>query len=56
MLTRTLGSNSAAEGLFMFIARQRDGGSGVLLLTLATLRRTAVGLVSLRLACPAAVL
>ncbi len=38
----------------MFIARQGDGGSGVLLLTLATLRRTAVGLGSLRLACPVA--
>ena len=25
MLTRTLGSNSAAEGLFMFVARQGDG-------------------------------
>ena len=29
MLTRTLGSNSAAEGLFVFIARQGDdGGDG----------------------------
>ena len=29
MLTRTLGSNSAAEGLFMFVARQGDdGGDG----------------------------
>ena len=29
MLTRTLGSNSAAEGLFMFVARQRDDGGVV---------------------------
>ena len=28
-LTRTLGSNSAAEGLFVFVARQGDGGGVV---------------------------
>ena len=29
MLTRTLGSNSAAEGLFVLVARQRDDGGVV---------------------------
>ena len=56
VLTRTLGSNSAAEGLFVLVAGQGDDGgnwgAALLLLKLPLLRGCACP-ASLRLACSA---